>query len=148
MLYPPYFVGPSFLSEAGGCENGDGPPALLKAPGFFLPVMMHETGHGAFFLIDTYCGDTDYLQNSPDPNVWSSLQNCKNDIKGRGAAWNENNCRQITEDDPTTAVNPDCSRLFWRYDPDPDLMRICDVNTQFRAAGVRKINEMLGKLTK
>jgi hypothetical protein len=148
MLYPPYFVGTPPLTEAGGCENGDGPPALLKAPGFYLPVMMHETGHGAFFLIDTYCGDTAYLQNSPDANVWSLLQNCKNDIKGRGATWNENNCRQITGDDPTTPVNPDCDKPFWRYDPDPDLMRICDVNTQFRAAGVRKINEMLGKLTK
>ncbi|MDD1682816.1 MAG: PKD domain-containing protein, partial [Methanoregula sp.] len=148
MLYPPYFVGTPPLSEVGGCENGDGPPALLKAPGFFLPVMMHETGHGAFFLIDTYCGKTTYLQNGPDANVWSSLQNCKNDIKGRGAAWNEINCRQITWDDPMTPTTPDCSKLFWRYDPDPDLMRICDVNTQFRAAGVRKINEMLGKLTK
>ncbi len=148
MLYPPYYVGTPPLTEAGGCENGDGPPAALKAPGFYLPVMMHETGHGAFFLIDTYCGDTSYLQNNPDANVWSSLQNCKNDIKGRGTTWNEINCRQITWDDPMTPVNPDCSRSFWRYDPDPDLMRTCDVNTQFRAAGVRKINEMLGKLTK
>lgn len=148
MLYPPYYVGTPLLTEAGGCENGNGPPAYLKAPGFFIPVMMHETGHGAFYLIDTYCGDTDYLQNTPDPNVWSSLQNCKNDIRGRGAGWDENNCRQITWEDPKTVKSPDCSRQYWRWDPDPDLMRSADVNARFRPAGVRKINEMLTKLTK
>jgi PKD repeat protein len=148
MLYPPYYVGTPPFAEAGGCENGDGPPAYLKAPGFFIPVMMHETGHGAFFLIDTYCGDTSYLQNNPDPNVWSSLQNCKNDIRGRGAGWDENNCRQITWDDPKTVASPDCIRQYWRWDPDPDFMRSIDVNPRFRPAGVRKINEMLTKLTK
>jgi len=148
LLYPPYYVGMPPRTDAGGCENGDGPPALLKAPGFFLPVMMHETGHGAFFLIDTYCGKTAYTQNGPDANVWSSLQNCKNDIKGRGAGWNDTSCRQITWNDPATAVSPDCEKPFWRYDPDPDLMRSCDPGDQFRPAGVRKINEMLTKLTK
>jgi PKD repeat protein len=148
MLYPSFFVGSPPLTAAGGCENGDGPPALLKAPGFHVPVMMHETGHGAFFLIDTYCGKTSYSQNSPDANVWSSLQNCKNDIRGQGAGWNDTSCRQITWNDPATPATPDCEKPFWRYDPDPDLMRTCDPGVRFGPAGVRKINEMLGKLTK
>lgn len=148
MLYPPYYVGMPPRTDAGGCENGDGPPARLKAPGFFVPVMMHETGHGAFFLIDTYCGKTSYSQNSPDANVWSSLQNCKNDIKGRGAGWNDASCRQITWNDPATVASPDCERPFWRYDPDPDLMRSADPGVRFGPAGVGKINEMLAKLTK
>ena len=40
-------------------------------------IFLHESGHVVFRLIDTYCGDTYYVENSPFPNVWSSEASCK-----------------------------------------------------------------------
>ncbi len=68
-----------------------------------------------FGLIDTYCGNTVYWQNDPDPNVWSSQENCVKDAINN--SWDPSACRQIQQENPSI-----CTKQFWRWDPDPDIM--------------------------
>ena len=79
-------------------------------------LFMHESGHAIFGLIDTYCGSTDYRDNEPNPNVWSSGETCVQDATDN--AWDSSACRQIQQKNPA-----DCSKQFWRWDADPDIMR-------------------------
>ena len=44
-------------------------------------IFLHESGHVVFGLIDTYCGDTYYVENSPFPNVWDSENSCKDSAR-------------------------------------------------------------------
>lgn len=137
ILYPPRGYGKEY---AGGCADKLGPTkSHFKAPGWvgWGKVMLHESGHAVFSLVDTYCGDTYYEQNDPFTNVWSSETACKNDIKSKGG--DQSQCRQILADDPNTAKNPDCSKSFWKWDPDPDLMHD-HWNGNFGPRDVRKIN--------
>jgi hypothetical protein len=120
ILYPQRGYGKEY---AGGCADKLGPDkSHFKAPGWvgYGKVILHESGHAVFSLVDTYCGDTHYEQNDPFTNVWSSETACKNELKSKGG--DQTKCRQILADDPNTAKNPDCSRNFWKWDPDPDLM--------------------------
>lgn len=135
ILYPPYWV--NGRAAAGGCANALGPRSQFKAPGFHGGVVIHESGHAVFALVDEYCGDTYYEQNNPLPNVWSSLSNCRNDVTREG--WDPNNCRQILWDNVST-TGIDCSRNYWRWNPDPEIME-CACGT-FGPACVRHINYM------
>jgi hypothetical protein len=120
ILYPPKGYGKEY---AGGCADMLGPSkSHFKAPGYVSwgKVILHESGHAVFALVDTYCGDTHYEQNDPFTNVWSSETACKNDLKSKGG--DQTKCRQILYDDPGTVKNPDCTKDFWKWDPDPDLM--------------------------
>jgi hypothetical protein len=88
----------------------------MKIPADQNVLFLHEAGHAFFGLIDTYCNDQSaYWQNNPDPNVWSSDNNCVRDATTHG--WDTSPCRQIKSDDPGQ-----CAKQFWRWDPDPDIM--------------------------
>jgi hypothetical protein len=50
-------------------------------------------------------------------------------------------------DDPNTAKNPDCSKDFWKWDPDPDLMHD-HWNGNFGPRDVGKINYIFQTYTK
>ena len=141
ILYPA--VATSVGTAAGGCSNSLGSPAQISAPGFWQPTLLHESGHGVFGLVDTYCSrpqiDTYYGQNDPYSNVWISESNCKQSPTGPYWPLNATTCRRIDADDPATPKNPDCSIDFWRSDPDPDVMRDTDFSSRFGTAGVRRI---------
>jgi hypothetical protein len=122
ILYPTY---EGFYSgspcEPNGCANGLGPGSgsWLKAPADSPMIFLHESGHAVFGLIDTYCGDTYYVENSPFPNVWSSEYSCKKNADLE--RWDTISCRQIFK--PATSRSKDpCAKDFWRADPDPDIM--------------------------
>jgi hypothetical protein len=136
ILYPPTTPG---YPGCHGCASMLGPAkSQFAAPGYDRSgrITVHETGHAVFALVDTYCGDTYYTQNNPHPNVWASHQDCF--ISMLLTNRNPTQCRQILYDNPNTAKNPDCSREFWKWDPDPDLMRTLD--GQFHLMSVNKIN--------
>jgi hypothetical protein len=122
ILYPSY---EGFYSgspcEPNGCANGLGPGSgsWLKAPADSPMIFLHESGHVVFGLIDTYCGDTYYVENSPFPNVWGSESSCKENARQEN--WDSGSCRQILK--PATSRSKDpCAKNFWRADPDPDIM--------------------------
>ena len=122
ILYPSY---EGFYSgspcEPNGCANGLGPGSgsWLKAPADSPMIFLHESGHVVFGLIDTYCGDTYYVENSPFPNVWSSEYSCKKNAEQE--RWDTTSCRQILKP-ARSRLNDPCVKNFWRADPDPDIM--------------------------
>jgi hypothetical protein len=138
ILYPPYWE--NGKSYAGGCADKLGPwKSHFKAAGYTAhgAVVIHESGHAVFGIVDTYCGDTHYEQNDPFANVWSSETACRDDVKSKGG--NPDSCRQILADDPNTYKNPDCSKSFWKWDPDPDMMNTHWTGS-FGPRGVRHMN--------
>jgi hypothetical protein len=122
IMYPSYegfYSGPP--CEPIGCANGLGPGSgsWLKAPADSPMIFLHESGHVVFGLIDTYCGDTYYVENSPFPNVWSSESSCKKNAEQE--RWDSTSCRQIVK--PASSRSKDsCVKNFWRADTDPDIM--------------------------
>ena len=122
ILYPSY---EGFYSgspcEPNGCANGLGPGSgsWLKAPADSPMIFLHESGHVVFGLIDTYCGDTYYVENSPFPNVWDSENSCKDSARQEG--WDTASCRQIFKPAGSRSKDP-CVKNFWRVDADPDIM--------------------------
>jgi len=145
ILYPPRGYGKEY---SGGCADQLGPTkSHFKAPGWvgWGKVVLHESGHAVFSLVDTYCGDTYYGQNDPFTNVWSSETACKNEMQSKGG--DPATCRQILADDPNTAKNPDCSKDFWKWDPDPDLMND-HWSGNFGPRDVGKINYIFQTYTK
>jgi hypothetical protein len=122
ILYPSYeglYSGPP--CEPNGCANGLGPGSgsWLKAPADSPMIFLHESGHVVFGLIDTYCGDTYYVENSPFPNVWDSEYSCKKNAEQE--LWDSASCRQIFKPADSRSKDP-CVKNFWRIDPDPDIM--------------------------
>ena len=122
IMYPSYegfYSGPP--CEPIGCANGLGPGSgsWLKAPADSPMIFLHESGHVVFGLIDTYCGDTYYVENSPFPNVWSSESSCKKNAEQE--RWDSTSCRQILKPASSRSKDP-CVKNFWRADTDPDIM--------------------------
>ena len=78
----------------------------MKVPADQPVLLKHETGHAVYGLVDTYCGDTYYYQNSPYPNVWASEEACIDDARSRGR--DPAGCRQIKKSNTGTSVS--CSR--------------------------------------
>jgi len=107
--------------EPIGCANGLGPGSgsWLKAPADSPMIFLHESGHVVFGLIDTYCGDTYYVENSPFPNVWSSESSCKKNAEQE--RWDSTSCRQILKPASSRSIDS-CVKNFWRADTDPDIM--------------------------
>ncbi len=119
-----------------GCYKSFGPGRrLMKAPADKEYLFDHETGHAVFGLVDTYCGTTYYYENSPYPNVWSSTDTCKADAQSDKR--NLTSCRQIEQKSADS-----CSRQFWRWDPDPDIMQTANSGT-FGAAATQRIRYIL-----
>lgn len=118
LLYPTYYG--QYRGDAGsqpiGCTNTNGlGNVYLKVAADQYYLGMHETGHGLYGLMDTYCsGDTYYSENDPDANIWSSEDRCR--AYAREQSRDPDKCRQIA----STANG--CTRNFWRWDPDPDIM--------------------------
>lgn len=118
ILYPSYFgTYKGSPCQPTGCYQDFGPGrSLMKAPADRIALFKHETGHAAFGLVDTYCGDTYYYQNDPNPNVWSSLEKCKSDA--RDSNRDPEQCRQIQK----TGSPGTCQKNYWQWDPMPDIM--------------------------
>lgn len=150
ILYPPTWEKASdgfYYSYAGGCANKLGPvKSTFKAPGYVShgAVVVHESGHAVFGLGDTYCGNTYYGYIDPKANVWPLKGWCETDAKNQGLSIS--NCRQISYDDPTTTTNPDCSKDFWKWDPDPDMMNQ-HFQGKFGPRGVGRINFIFNEYT-
>jgi hypothetical protein len=142
ILYPENFAGG--YTTLNGCADMLGPTkSHYKACGLagYETVPVHEAGHAVFAVVDTYCGNTHYEQNEPSTNVWSSETACINDIKSKSGDTSK--CRQILWDDPATSINPDCTKAFWKWDPDPDMMNDPQGGGKFGPRGVAKINYIL-----
>jgi hypothetical protein len=117
ILYPEYYgryLGPP--SQPKGCTNPNGLGRVyLKIDADDPYLGMHEIGHGLYGLMDSYCGDTYYTENDPNPNIWNSEQKCQ--AAARANNWNLSLCRQIQD------AGTSCHKEFWRWDPDPDIMQ-------------------------
>jgi len=135
ILYPDYqgwYTNAS--SQPVGCFMNSGTGhKQLKIPAVNRDfLILHETGHGLFGLVDTYCGDTDYFENDPFPNVWSTLDACR--VGAMTDNRDPSGCRMIEQ------VLPDsdsCRKDFWRWDPDPDIMKTSGSGTFGRASTER-----------
>lgn len=123
-----------------GCANTLGPQShfISERAG---PVVIHESGHAIFGLVDEYCGHTYYTQQSSHPNVWSSLSGCRN--YARDHEWTLGDCRQIMYTDSNGTVT--CSKGYYRYDPDSPTESYMIVwgsgwNYRFWEAAAERIN--------
>ena len=139
ILYPTYtgrYTGSP--CQPMGCFKSVGPGRnLMKAPADSAFLFDHEVGHALFGLVDTYCGNTYYYQNSPHPNVWTSLEKCTADAKVN--KFNPDNCKQIEGGSLGS-----CSRQYWRQDPDPDIMETGYYGS-FGPAATQRINYILSQ---
>lgn len=99
--------------EAAGCANALGPQSHFISERAY-PVVIHESAHAIFGLVDEYCGDTYYTQNSPNPNTWSRLSSCVDYSAGGG--WVNGSCRRIEWINASNVTV--CSKGYFRYDPD------------------------------
>jgi hypothetical protein len=114
-----------------------GPPSTFIATSNNLDLITHENGHSLFGLVDEYCGNTFYMQNDPNSNVWKSQAVCT--TVSTAAGWAQGTCRQIK--------SPGCKVGWFRYDPDPnpgvlDAYMTCCPGTpkyQFGEAETRKV---------
>ena len=148
ILYPSYLgIYSGSPCEPIACANGLGPGSgsRLKAPSDSSIIFLHESGHAVFGLIDTYCGDTYYKQNSPSPNVWSSSDACISNALQEN--WNTSECRQITKPASSRTREP-CIKNFWKWDPDPDIMGSGAYAGRFGNASTLHIRYMLDTINR
>lgn len=138
----------------GGCADKLGPPCKFKAQARAPKLVLHESGHAVFGLIDEYCGRTWYPASEsdlpPESNAWLSNATCKANATNEG--WVNGTCRQIMWDNVSTP-GIDCIKNVWRYDPDtPNLDWMiacggsgpfCDANYRFWEADTRRIDYVL-----
>ncbi len=116
-----------------------GPPTKFVAVSTNVNLITHENAHALFGLVDEYCGNTLYVQNDPNTNVWSSSANCQNDVDIKNAKFTQGSCTQI--------ASGVCNQPWWRYDPDPNpgvqqaYMTCCPAGLtyQFGEAETRRI---------
>ena len=148
ILYPSYLgMYSGSPCEPNACANGLGPGSMsqLKAPADSSMIFLHESGHLVFGLIDTYCGPTYYRENTPSPNVWSTLDSCI--ASATQEHWNASECRQITK--PATSRSPvACVKNFWKLDPDPDIMGSGAYSGRFGNASTLHIRYMLDTINR
>jgi hypothetical protein len=146
ILYPSY---EGFYSgspcEPIGCANGLGPGSgsWLKAPAGSPMIFLHESGHVVFGLIDTYCGDTYYVENSPFPNVWNSEYSCKKNAEQE--RWDTTSCRQIFKPASSRSKDP-CTKDYWRADSDPDIMGSGAYSGRFGNASTSRIRHIFNTI--
>jgi hypothetical protein len=142
ILYPTYIGRYSDNAcEPTGCTQDTGTAhTVMKVPADQPVLLKHETGHAVYGLVDTYCGDTYYYQNSPYPNVWASEAACMDDARSRGR--DPANCRQIKKGSSGTSAS--CSRNYWQWDPSPDIMAN-GYSGKFGTASTQRINYVLSK---
>jgi hypothetical protein len=141
--YTGYYKGPP--CEPSGCASGMGPgvKAWFKNPADSGLIFMHETGHVVFGLIDTYCGPTYYTENNPDPNVWASETACMVDARANNR--DPARCRQIELRTKNTLT---CSKNFWRWDPEPDIMSSLSYSGKFGDASSLHMQYILNNINR
>jgi hypothetical protein len=142
ILYPGYYgIYANSSCQPTGCNQDSGPGHnLMKAPADQLTLIKHETGHAIFGLIDTYCGETYYSQNDPHSNVWASSESCKSDARSNGR--DPEKCRQIQKKNSVSSQS--CTKNFWQWDPNPDIMAN-GYKGSFGAAATQRINYILSQ---
>lgn len=140
ILYPMYggFYEDTSCQPMGCFQHGGVGQNLMKIPSNQETLILHETGHAVFGLVDTYCGTTYYYENDPYANVWSSRDSCRADaaLQDRDPAA----CRRIQI--TNSAGTPTCTKDFWHWDPSPDIMGEGYRGT-FGAAATQRINYVL-----
>ncbi|MGA2916978.1 PEGA domain-containing protein [Methanoregula sp.] len=139
ILYPHYdgwYLNASYQPVGCFVDSGTG-HKQMKVPSDRNFLFLHEIGHGLFGLVDTYCGDTDYFENEPFPNVWSTEAACRDSAVAGHRDPSE--CRRIQQEYP--GADP-CIKDFWRWDPDPDIMRT-SASGMFGAASAQRIAYIL-----
>ena len=148
IIYPEYrgiYNGPPCEPKGCASDLGPGVKSWFKTPTDSGMVFIHEAGHAIFGLIDTYCGETYYTENDPDPNVWSSLSGCI--LASKNNQWNPAVCRQIAlPARQGSAVS--CQKDFWRYDPDPDIMATSTFSGKFGNASTLHIRYLLDNINR
>jgi hypothetical protein len=141
VLYPLYdgqYTNVSYQPIGCYVNSGTG-HKQMKVPANRETLAYHESGHGLYGLVDTYCGDTDYFENDPYPNIWSTQNGCiASAIAGNR---DPSGCRQV-QSDPGDAYT--CTKNFWRWDPDPDIMKTGEYG-MFGAASTERIAYILNK---
>lgn len=148
IIYPEYigtYSGPP--CEPKGCTSslGLGVQTWFKTPADNLPIFTHEAAHAVFGLIDTYCGETYYTQNDPNPNVWNDYAGCLQTAEKNH--WDPGLCRQITgkAQQGSTEI---CQKDFWRYDPEPDIMGTSLFSGKFGNAATSRIRYELANINR
>ena len=139
VLYPVYYgVYADTSCEMTGCTEFGPGYNQMKIPAS-LPVLgTHEAGHAVFGLIDTYCGDTYYMQNDPHPNVWASLNSCKADAVSHYR--DPGQCRQIQNGGQGGSAS--CVKDYWKWDLAPDIMN-SGYSGRFGGTSTERINYIL-----
>jgi hypothetical protein len=148
IMYPSYKGSYSGSScEPIGCANGlgAGSGSWMKAPADSSMIFLHESGHIVFGLIDTYCGDTYYVENSPFPNVWDTEKACIKDAESEH--WDTSACRQILKPAGSKS-NDSCSKNFWKADADPDIMGGGAYSGRFGNASTARIRYILDTINR
>ena len=148
IMYPSYEgIYSGSPCEPIGCANGLGPGSgsWLKAPADSPMIFLHESGHVVFGLIDTYCGDTYYVENSPFPNVWSSESACKKNAEQE--RWDMTSCRQILKPAGSRSKDP-CVKNFWKADADPDIMGSGAYSGRFGNASTSRIRSIFDTINR
>jgi len=148
IMYPSYEgIYSGSPCEPIGCANGLGPGSgsWLKAPADSPMIFLHESGHVVFGLIDTYCGDTYYVENSPFPNVWSSESACKKNAEKE--RWDMTSCRQILKPAGSRSKDP-CVKNFWKADADPDIMGSGAYSGRFGNASTSRIRSIFDTINR
>lgn len=142
ILYPTYYGRYTDAAcEPTGCTQDTGTARnLMKVPADQPVLLKHETGHAVYGLVDTYCGDTYYFQNTPYPNVWASEESCMTDAQSHNR--DPSLCRQIQKIRTGSSVS--CSKNYWQWDPAPDIMAN-GYSGRFGTAATQRINYVLSK---
>jgi hypothetical protein len=148
ILYPSYrglYTGSP--CEPIGCANGlgAGSGSWMKAPADSSMIFLHESGHVVFGLIDTYCGETYYEENSPFPNVWNSADACIKNADDQH--WDSSKCRQILKPDSSRSKDI-CVKNFWKVDADPDIMGGGAYSGRFGNASTSRIRYILDTINR
>lgn len=140
ILYPTYTgIYNDASCQPTGCFQNFGPGRnLMKAPADQISLIRHETGHAVFELVDTYCGETTYYENDPYANVWGSRESCKAEAKSHNR--DPELCRQIQKTD--SAASASCTKDFWHWDPNPDIMGE-GYSGKYGAAATQRIDNVL-----
>ena len=141
VLYPLYdglYTNVSYQPVGCYVNSGTG-HKVMKVPANRETLAYHESGHGLYGLVDAYCGDTDYFENDPYPNIWSSQNGCISSAIADNR--DPSGCRQVQSDPGDTDT---CIKNFWRSDPDPDIMKTGEFG-MFGAASTERIVYILNK---
>lgn len=72
---------------------------LVSTKNTSFRVLLHETGHRPFGLADEYCCDGGYFEVSPHPNLYKSVEACRDDAPGLNNR-SPDACRSFTQNYP------------------------------------------------